>query len=191
MDAIQEEDDPANDGQQDPNTQYPQSNFYQNATGDSGQDDADQVGNTYVGEFQTEYINQEVYNMFERDGMVSRTDLYRCAKAMGGWTTEDGKFENLDAFSGAVDAGIRPEPLGRRERRRVPSDPQVHPAEGQTVNQPAQAAATLEWKYRLDSELGDLPVAERREKEVRGSASEVRCLFPPRRKSGRFSQVSF
>lgn len=30
--------------------------------------------------------------MFERDGMVSRPDLYRCAKAMGGWSTEDGKF---------------------------------------------------------------------------------------------------
>jgi hypothetical protein len=122
VDAIQEEDDPANDNQQDPHTQYPQTNFYQNATGDSGQGDADQVGDTYVGEFQTEYINQEVYNMFECDGMVSRPDLYRCAKAMGGWTTEDGKFENPNAFSRATDARTGPEPSGRRERRRVPSD---------------------------------------------------------------------
>ena len=46
----------------------------------------------YIGEFQTEYINQEVYTMFERDDMVSREDLYRCAKAMGGWSQQDGKF---------------------------------------------------------------------------------------------------
>ena len=30
--------------------------------------------------------------MFERDDMVSREDLYRCAKAMGGWSQQDGKF---------------------------------------------------------------------------------------------------
>lgn len=48
---------------------------------------------TYIGEFQTEYINQEVYNLFENDGMVTRKDLYTCAKAMGGWT--ESEVENL------------------------------------------------------------------------------------------------
>lgn len=54
--------------------------------------DANQVpGDTYIGEFQTEYINQEVYNMFEREGTVTREDLYTCAKAMGGWHQGEGK----------------------------------------------------------------------------------------------------
>lgn len=44
------------------------------------------AGDTYIGEFQTEYINQEVYNMFENEGNISRDDLYICAKAMGGWS---------------------------------------------------------------------------------------------------------
>ncbi len=48
---------------------------------------------TYIGEFQTEYINQEVYNLFENDGMVTRKDLYTCAKAMGGWTESEGKLQ--------------------------------------------------------------------------------------------------
>ena len=46
---------------------------------------------TYIGEFQTEYINQEVYNLFENEGMVTRKDLYICAKAMGSWTQPEGK----------------------------------------------------------------------------------------------------
>jgi hypothetical protein len=46
---------------------------------------------TYIGEFQTEYINQEVYNLFEHEGMVTRKDLYICAKAMGSWTKPEGK----------------------------------------------------------------------------------------------------
>jgi len=27
--------------------------------------------------------------MYEREGMVTRADLYRCAKAMGGWSEKD------------------------------------------------------------------------------------------------------
>lgn len=34
--------------------------------------------------------------MYEREGMVTRLDLYRCAKAMGGWSEKDGKpFHSL------------------------------------------------------------------------------------------------
>ena len=47
---------------------------------------------TYIGEFETEYVNQEVYTMFEKEGMVTRQDLYRCAKAMGQWSEQDGKL---------------------------------------------------------------------------------------------------
>ena len=47
---------------------------------------------TYIGEFQTEYINQEIYNLFENEGMITRNDLYLCAKAMGGWTQDEGKL---------------------------------------------------------------------------------------------------
>jgi hypothetical protein len=54
---------------------------------------------TYIGEFQTEYINQEVYNLFENDGVVTRKDLYICAKAMGGWTQPEGKFSLVKVFS--------------------------------------------------------------------------------------------
>jgi hypothetical protein len=46
----------------------------------------------YIGEFQTEYINQEVYNMFEVEGLITREDLYTCAKAMGGWQAKEGKL---------------------------------------------------------------------------------------------------
>ena len=46
---------------------------------------------TYIGEFQTEYINQEISNLFENESTVTRSDLYLCAKAMGGWTQNEGK----------------------------------------------------------------------------------------------------
>ena len=29
--------------------------------------------------------------MFENEGLISREDLYICAKAMGGWTQSEGK----------------------------------------------------------------------------------------------------
>jgi hypothetical protein len=40
----------------------------------------------YIGEFQTEYINSEIFGLFEDEGRVLREDLYVCAKAMGGWS---------------------------------------------------------------------------------------------------------
>jgi len=45
----------------------------------------------YIGEFQSEYINQEIYNLFEIDGKVSKQDLYTCAKAMGNWSPQECK----------------------------------------------------------------------------------------------------
>jgi hypothetical protein len=46
----------------------------------------------YIGEFQTEYINSEIFGLFEKDNRVLREDLYICAKAMGGWSQQDGKL---------------------------------------------------------------------------------------------------
>ena len=47
---------------------------------------------SYIGEFQTEHINSEIFGLFECENKVMKKDLYVCAKAMGGWTEQDGKF---------------------------------------------------------------------------------------------------
>jgi hypothetical protein len=82
--------------------------------------------------------------MFERDDMVSREDLYRCAKAMGGWSQQDGKFSEalirFSIFSRAPNVGTGSEPRRGRQRRRILVDPQIHLAARQTECFAAPAA---------------------------------------------------
>ena len=83
VDAIQEEEEhPAPQQEQQPSQQY----YDEGDDNQSSQNQQEESGDTYIGEFQTEYINQEVYNMFENEGLITRDDLYICAKAMGSWT---------------------------------------------------------------------------------------------------------
>lgn len=87
VNAIQEEDEHPIQQRDLSNQQQQQQYFdeYDDIQNSQNQNDVNQK-DTYIGEFQTEYINQEVYNMFENEGNISRDDLYICAKAMGSWT---------------------------------------------------------------------------------------------------------
>ena len=87
VNAIQEEDEHPIQQRDLSNQQQQQQYFdeYDDIQDSQNQNDVNQK-DTYIGEFQTEYINQEVYNMFENEGNISRDDLYICAKAMGSWT---------------------------------------------------------------------------------------------------------
>ena len=93
VNAIQEEDEHPIQKRDLSNQQQQQQYFdeYDDIQSSQNQNDVNSnqnggAGDTYIGEFQTEYINQEVYNMFENEGNISRDDLYICAKAMGGWS---------------------------------------------------------------------------------------------------------
>ena len=87
VNTIQEEDEHPIQQRDLSNQQQQQQYFdeYDDIQNSQNQNDVNQK-DTYIGEFQTEYINQEVYNMFENEGNISRDDLYICAKAMGSWT---------------------------------------------------------------------------------------------------------
>ena len=87
VNAIQEEDEHPIQQRDLSNQQQQQQYFdeYDDIQNSQNQNDVNQK-DTYIGEFQTEYINQEVYNMFDNEGNISRDDLYICAKAMGSWT---------------------------------------------------------------------------------------------------------
>ena len=93
VNAIQEEDEHPIQMRDLSNQQQQQQYFdeYDDIQSSQNQNDVNSnqnggAGDAYIGEFQTEYINQEVYNMFENEGNISRDDLYICAKAMGGWS---------------------------------------------------------------------------------------------------------
>ena len=49
-------------------------------------------GSGYIGEFSSEYINAEIFKLFDVDnsGKITRLDLQECAKAMG-WTEQQRK----------------------------------------------------------------------------------------------------
>lgn len=51
--------------------------------GDNG--DLDGGGSGYIGEFSSEYINAEIFKLFDVDnsGKITREDLTECAKHMG------------------------------------------------------------------------------------------------------------
>jgi Ca2+-binding EF-hand superfamily protein len=51
-------------------------------------DDEEEVGggaSGYIGEFSSEYVNAEIFKLFDTDGSgkLTRADLHDCAKAMG------------------------------------------------------------------------------------------------------------
>ena len=90
------------------------------------QDPHDEVA--YIGEFQNEYINQEIYNLFEIEGKVIRGDLYTCARAMGGWTPEECENKILTFCSGRSSWRTRPQPRWGCHGRWILADTEVHPA---------------------------------------------------------------
>jgi Ca2+-binding EF-hand superfamily protein len=51
----------------------------------SDMEDLHAQGSGYIGEFSSEYINAEVFKLFDVDGSgkIDRNDLHECAKAMG------------------------------------------------------------------------------------------------------------
>ena len=51
------------------------------------------AGSGYIGEFSSEYINAEIFKLFDVDnsGKITRDDLGECAKAMG-WTEQQRKL---------------------------------------------------------------------------------------------------
>ena len=61
---------------------------------DQGGDDEGQ-GSGYIGEFSSEYINAEIFKLFDIDnsGKITREDLQECAKAMG-WSDQQRKYFN-------------------------------------------------------------------------------------------------
>ena len=56
-------------------------------SGDLAEEDLQGAGSGYIGEFSSEYINAEIFKLFDYDGSgkITRSDLHDCAKAMG-WT---------------------------------------------------------------------------------------------------------
>jgi hypothetical protein len=54
-------------------------------SGDLHEEDDHGAGAGYIGEFSSEYINAEIFKLFDVDGSgkIDRNDLHECAKAMG------------------------------------------------------------------------------------------------------------
>ena len=54
-------------------------------SGDLPDDDLHGGGSGYIGEFSSEYINAEIFKLFDVDGSgkITRKDLHECAKSMG------------------------------------------------------------------------------------------------------------
>ena len=57
------------------------------------EDDLTGGASGYIGEFSNEYINAEIFKLFDTDGSgkLTRSDLHHCAKAMG-WSEQQRKY---------------------------------------------------------------------------------------------------
>ena len=60
-----------------------------------GEDDDELAGGAsgYIGEFSSEYVNAEIFKLFDTDGSgkLTRADLHECAKSMG-WSEQQRKY---------------------------------------------------------------------------------------------------
>ena len=57
-------------------------------------------GRGYIGEFSTDYINAEIFKLFDitSSGKISKGDLHICSKAMG-WNALQRKYYLLPYFN--------------------------------------------------------------------------------------------
>jgi Ca2+-binding EF-hand superfamily protein len=52
---------------------------------EADEEDMGAAASGYIGEFSSEYVNAEIFKLFDVDGSgkLNRDDLHECAKAMG------------------------------------------------------------------------------------------------------------